>query len=270
MLTTTINHEAITQRVIGAIENGQTPPWRRPISDRENDGFPTHPITLKPYHGVDVLLLNISAMPKGLFSKFWATEEGWRYLDSQVVGQPTTLADGTPVYNADQTVLSIGSVAYRSRKRRTPVAVDYTEAERIIKASGADIRNVVGLEAAYYYQGDFIIFPERWQFEQGPGGIVAFWDSLFHELAGHWTEPRLGWEGTSIVRELRAEIAAPFMTAQLGIPVLCDMKKLPNHRNHLDRWIKGMRTDPTLIFNVADAASRAVAFLLSLAKTGLA
>ena len=54
-------------------------------SDRENEGFPTHPITLKPFFGVDVLLLNISAMEKGFCSKFWSSEaEGWRYLDSTV------------------------------------------------------------------------------------------------------------------------------------------------------------------------------------------
>ena len=55
------------------------------------------------------------------------------------------------MFNADQCFLSLGSVAYRSRKRRTPVAVDYAPAEAVIKASGADIRYVVGLEAAYFY-----------------------------------------------------------------------------------------------------------------------
>lgn len=259
-----INHETITQRVIEAIEDGQTPPWRRPLSDRENDGFITHPITLKPYQGVDVLLLNISAMEKGFSSKYWSTEDAWRYLDSTVSGQPTLLADGTPVYNADQTVLSLGSVAYRSRKRRTPLVVDYSQAEAVIKASGATIHFRLGMEAAYYYQEDHVIFPERWQFEQGPGGIVAFWDSLFHEVAGHWTEPRLGWDGPSIVRELRAEIAAPFLASQLGLPVFCDMLKIRNHGKHLAHWIKAMRADPTLIFNVAADASEAVAFLLSL------
>lgn len=271
MPTATINHEAITQRLIGAIEQGQTPPWRKPWQpDLENSGFPTHPATLRPYQGVDVLLLNLAAKEKGLHSKFWASEDGWRYLDSKVSGTPTILADGTPVFNADQTLLSLGSAAYRSRKRCTPVALDYGPAEAVIRASRADIRHVVGLEAAYYYQDDFIVFPARWQFEQGPGGIVAFWDSLFHEVAGHWTEPRLGWEGSSIVRELRSEIAAPFITAQLGIPVLTDMKKLPNHRKHLDRWVKAMQDDPTLILTVAADASEAVAYLLSLAKAATA
>jgi len=36
-MTATI-HEEITARIIGAIGVGQTPPWRRRISDRENDG----------------------------------------------------------------------------------------------------------------------------------------------------------------------------------------------------------------------------------------
>ena len=74
MLTTTTLHEKITVKIIKAIELGQTPPWRRPTSDRENDGFPTHPAKLKPFSGVDVLLLNMAATEKGFHSKFWGTK----------------------------------------------------------------------------------------------------------------------------------------------------------------------------------------------------
>jgi antirestriction protein ArdC len=63
---------------------------------------------------------------------------------------------------------------------------------------------------------------------------------------------------------LHCEIAAPFMTAQLGVPVLTEMNKLPNHRKHLGRWLKAMRDDPTLILTVAADASEAVEYLLSL------
>jgi antirestriction protein ArdC len=51
--------------------------------------------------------------------------------------------------------------------------VDYSPAEAVIKASGADIRHVHGLEAAYYYKDDYIVFPNLWQFVEGPGGINA-------------------------------------------------------------------------------------------------
>ena len=207
---------------------------------------------------------NLAVMERGFQSKFWATEEGWHGLHTSVSGQPTILAGGTPVFNADQTVLALDSVAYRSRRRRKPLAVDYGPAEAVIKASGADIRHRLGMEAAYYFPpADYIVFPLKEQFMNGPGGLPGYYDSLFHELV-HMTEPRLGWNGPAHIRELRAEIAAPFMTAQLGLPVLCDMQKIRNHGRHLAWWIKAMRADPTLIFNVTDAGSQAVAFLLSL------
>ena len=42
------------------------------------------------------------------------------------------------------------------------------------------------------------------------------------------------------------------------------MQKIKAHGKTPYRWIKAMKTDPTLIFNVADAATEAVAYLLSL------
>jgi antirestriction protein ArdC len=261
MPTTTATHEEIAAKIIQSIEQAQSPPWRRPIPDLENAGFPTRPATLQPFKGVDVLLLNMAATEKGLSSKLWASEQEWAYLDSNGSGEATILADGTPVFNADQVV---GGEAgrFRSRRRATPVAVDYNPAEAVIAASGATIYHRLGMEAAYHFPpADYIVFPLREQFIHGPGGLPGYYDSLFHELV-HYTEPRLGWDGPNDVRELRAEIAAPFMTAQLGLPVLADMQKLKNHRNHLARWVKAMHADPTLIFHVAADASQAVEFLL--------
>jgi len=99
MHTTITIHEETTARIIGAIEQNQTPPWRKPWrADLENSGFPTHAATMKPFEGVDVLLLNMAAAEKGLRSKFWAGKEEWRRLDIQVSGQATILAYGTPVF----------------------------------------------------------------------------------------------------------------------------------------------------------------------------
>jgi antirestriction protein ArdC len=71
------------------------------------------------------------------------------------------------------------------------------------------------------------------------------------------------------VAELRAEIAAPFLASQLGIPTLTSMDMLTNHRNHVGRWVEAMRGDPALIGRTADAASEAVQYLLALAGQGL-
>ncbi len=261
--------------MIEAIEQGQTPPWRKPWQPEiENSGHPTN-IFSTPFTGIAVLLLNMAAAEKRLDSKFWTTQAAWESFGGEVAGEGTLVPNrrdpsrAVQVYNADQ-VSGGGAWRFQSRRRPQPVMPDYAKAEAVIKASGAKIHYRVGMEAAYYYADDHIIFPERWQFEQGPGGIVAFWDCLFHEVAGHWTEPRLGWSAPPVINELRAEIAAPFLASQLGVPVLCDMPKIRNHSKHLDRWIKAMRADPTLVFNVAAGASRAVAYLLSLTKAAAA
>jgi antirestriction protein ArdC len=81
MPTTITTQRGITAKVIAAIKHWQTPPWRRPVSDLVNDGFPTRPTTFRPFTGAEVLLLNLAATEKGFKSKFWAAQDEWAYLD---------------------------------------------------------------------------------------------------------------------------------------------------------------------------------------------
>jgi antirestriction protein ArdC len=267
MLMTTTIHEKITVEIVKAIERGQCPPWRKPWrNDLENTGFPCD---LTPFTGISVLLLNMAASEKGFNSKFWQTQPAWEAIGGRVSGDGTMIPNrGDPnqwitVFNADQVFGGMTGI-FRSRPRSTPLVEDYGPAEAIIATSGATIIRRPTLEAAYYYQEDHIIFPFKEQFLFGPGGLVAYYDSLLHELS-HFSEPRLGWDcSDECVRELRAEITAPFITSQLGVPVFTEMKKLTNHRNYLPRWVRAMKDDPMLIFQVAADASAAAEYLLSL------
>ena len=93
---------------------------------------------------------------------------------------------------------------------------------------------------------------------------MAYYDSLFHELS-HYSEARLSdLKAPALFANFGLKFAAPFMTTQLGLPVFADMKKLTNHRKHLDRWVRAMHADPNLIFKVVHAASQGVEYLLSL------
>lgn len=270
--TTATIHKAITARIIKAIEQGQVPPWRKPWRpDLENSGFPCN-VLGKPFTGINALLLNMASSANELNSRFWNTQSAWETFGGRIIG------DGTLIFrNVDQcsllTVFNADEVSggetdrFQSRRLRTPVAADYSLADRLIAASGATIHHRLGMEAAYYFPpADYIVFPLRQQFLTGPGGLRGYYDSLFHELV-HYSEPRLGWDcSDNCVRELRSEIAAPFLASQLGIPVLCEMHKLANHGKHLPRWIKAMENDPHLIFQVAADASKAVDYLLSATK----
>lgn len=272
MLATATIHEEITEKIIEAIEDGQTPPWRRPWRpDLENSGYPCNILSM-PFTGVNTILLNLAVTGPGFNSKFWTTEAAWELIGGRVSGEGTLIVSTLDpnrwlkVHNADQ-VAGGETGHFHCCRRSMPVAVDYGPAEVILAAcrkNGADIRQRLTQEAAYYYPpNDYIVFPLKEQFLNGPGGLPGYYDSLLHELA-HFSEPRLGWNGIPIVRELRAEIASAFITARLGVGVLSDTKMLTNHRNHLARWVRAMKNDPSLIVNVAADASAAVDYLLSL------
>jgi antirestriction protein ArdC len=146
----------------------------------------------------------------------------------------------------------------------------YAAADRIIARTKAEIRFTHDRIAEYHYpesdahgDADYIKLCYRKHFERGPGGVPGYYHGVFHELAP-WSEPRCGWwTGKDAIRELRAEIAADFLTTELELP------PLPYHahrhfHDHLDRWIREMTRDPPMIFKVAVAAIQAVDYILSL------
>jgi antirestriction protein ArdC len=148
---------------------------------------------------------------------------------------------------------------------------DFTPAEELITATGADIR--YGGDRAYYRlptpegsfpnhrEGDFIVLPPRATFDP-PG---AFYESIAHELA-HWAEPRTGWDHAKqgyALGELVAEIASSYLSAELGIP---QGETLENHAAYLRSWLDGMKGDRNYIFRAAKQASKVADYLLAFVR----
>ena len=85
---------------------------------------------------------------------------------------------------------------------------------------------------------------------------------MFHELS-HWSEHRLGWEGSYALGELRAELAAVFTMAALNIP---DSGDLTNHAAYLGSWLEALENDPKFLFRAAAAASKSADYILSFSR----
>ena len=64
--------------------------------------------------------------------------------------------------------------------------------------------------------------------------------------------------------ELRAEIAAAYMLAELGVPQSSDMS---NHQAYLKNWLQALRNDNKYIFRASTAANKAADFVLSFLPT---
>jgi antirestriction protein ArdC len=147
--------------------------------------------------------------------------------------------------------------------------VDYRYVEKIIANSRAAIRYTDEPVAEYHFpgtdpdgDGDYILMCRMEHFVRGPGGLNAYYHTVFHEL-GHWTEPgaRVGFWGEPEVNELRAEMAADFMMTELGIPS-SPYGTRKHHHNHIEAWTQRMREKPRMIFKVAHSAALAVDFVL--------
>jgi antirestriction protein ArdC len=246
-------------------------PWRMPWHGPSRARPPYNVASRKPYTGIDLLLLQLAALRKGYRLKGWATQQEWHSLlgcrpEADTAGTEI-VASAVPLYNAEQ-VRREGVQKRCIRPDDRPP--DWSAADRLVAASGADIRHVLGTRAEYYYPPlDYIVFPLKEQFQQGPGGLTGYYDSLFHELM-HASEPRLGWKADYATNELRAELGACLLASRLGLPNLTDARMLLNHVHFLNKWLASMNEDDSLIFRVAASAAEAADFMLSCGKEGAA
>jgi len=277
--------DAITTRLIEAIERG-TIPWRRPWKLSTNSGAPCNVVSRRCYRGVNPLILQLMAEGQGFQSRYWGTFKQWNGLGCQVrKGQKgTRLTFSTPlekiaydekgeelksrfwilreftVFNAEQ---CIG--AERLHVGEEPVSCEQLDerfgaAQRVVDATGAEIHH--GGDRAFYSPStDTIHMPHRTSFK--PEG---YFETLFHELA-HWTEHsgRTNWDrskpaNTYAAGELRAELAACYLSNELGLP--CQQRQ-ENHAAYLAHWLGAMRQDSSFIFRITAHASRAADFVLA-------
>ena len=259
--------------------------------------------TKRPYSGINPLLLELHAGEQGFRSRWWGTYLQWQQVGCQVTKRPAGVAQGNwgcrivffarvkknvpdpktgdeqeeeipilrsfTVFNGDQ-VVGPNAADYQVREdwdaaTARPV---FLPAEKLVHATGAEIRH--GGDRACYHRpvptgswprhssGDFIMVPCDSAFTTKG----AYYETLLHELA-HWSEVRLGWTAKYEMNELVAEIAASFLSAELGIP---QGESLENHAAYVKSWLEAMRGDPTFIFRASTQASKVADFLLSFVR----
>ena len=253
-----------------------------------------------PTSGVNPLLLELHATEQGFRSRWWGTYLQWQQAGCQVTKRPVGVAQGNwgcrivffarikknvtdaqtrmeedeeipilrsfTVFSADQvTGPNAGDYQVREDWDAATTRPVFLPAEKLIQATGAEIRH--GGDRAYYRRpmpagswphhsdGDFIMVPNDSAFTTKGN----YYETLLHELA-HWSEIRLGWTAKYEMNELVAEIAASFLSAELGVP---QGDSLENHAAYVKSWLEGMRGDPTYIFRASTQASKVADFLLS-------
>lgn len=277
-------YQTVTDRIVDLLEKGVAP-WRNPIAGAELS-LPMNLTSGKPYRGVNVFLLAMTAWEEGYRSPWWLTYKQAKDRGGKVRrGEKSTLVifwkqyatkdrksgeDITVpvlryfrVFNTEQ----CDGVAAPEPPKPAVSSVDDKPACRAIVQGFPDPPQIDfgGFRAFYRPSEDRVSIP---QFEEFPSTEEAY-STLFHELAhatGHTKRLDRGLD-----RELRpfgspdyskeeliAEMAAAFLCAEGGITPAT----IENQAAYLQGWLSKLKGDNHLVIAAAGAAQRAADWVL--------
>lgn len=283
-------YQSVTDRILRMLEEG-TVPWRHPIREGhgEGDGWPRNLESGRPYRGVNVFLLSVTAWMEGYASSFWMTyrqaaargghvRKGeksslvvfWKQhqtTDNQT-GEPKVVPvlRSYRVFNAEQCEgVVVPDDATKVTEPPEPF-VPLEQAERIVAgyAGGPKVEHG-GSRALYRPSGDVVRIPE-------PGQFLSrefYYATLFHEL-GHSTghSSRLD---RGLDRDLapfgsadysREELVAEFASAFLCASAKISPPTIEQSAAYVAGWSKRLKDDRKLVVSAAGAGQRAADWVL--------
>jgi antirestriction protein ArdC len=277
-------YQKVTDAIVTAIEQGAGQ-YRMPWVVRQDKGFsPISVSTVKPYRGINTLVLWAQSQSKGYSSALWGTYQQWQSLGGQVRkgehGSPVVYwgtyeskdtaeeqdeRSGHHLFCKGYTVFNLDQVdGVKLPKRFEP---ELSQNQRIARAdsffAGVGVQVRDGGNRAFYrpdtpeavYMPGFVQFPDH----------VDYYSTLAHETT-HWTShasrcdrqlgKRFG-DATYAVEELIAELGSAYTMAGLEL----ELTPRRDHAAYIDTWLKVLKSDKRAIFTAASQAQKAADWL---------
>ncbi len=283
------SRKELTNFLIKEMEKGELP-WHK---DWKVCSRPYNPLTKTVYQGGNRIRLMLAARMNGFKDPRWMTFkqaadknwkikkgskgilcEKWIYGKMQEVEDPEThekkmefipYANPTVnsfwLFNGEQ----IEGIQELDIRKPLPKTAQLELADRFVKSSVCPvIEEEMGSECYYTKLFDEIHLPSRNQFESAE----SFLSSAIHEM-GHSTghPSRLNRDMSGEFgsdkysrEELVAELSAVYVQADLGIDL---GDHIENHAAYLQYWIKNLKENPNILFQVSKDASKASEFLMN-------
>ena len=280
----------VTAQLVEMIEQGDTGQWVAPWQ-RRGVGFhfaPANATTNQRYGGANIVALALAGIEHGYPTARWATYKQWQQNGSQVrkgehgtqiikwvQTKPKTEIEERPKTPTGETMMSFADLETRLVPKIYTVfnahQINTTPTEPTVEPSphfavcdlvqSNSVEIIYGCDRAYYNPGtDRIHIPDPERFTDR----AAFESTLLHEMV-HWTSHpdrlnrQTGRFGTDsyAVEELVAELGSAIAAAQLGV----EPHPRRDHAQYLTGWLHTLKADPTVLFQSASAAQKAVDYL---------
>jgi len=276
-------YQTVTDRILESLEKG-TVPWRQPIRRASgSNAFPTNLASGKPYRGVNVFLLAMTAWAKGYESGYWTTlrqanamggqikrgEKGslvifWKRIEqTDAETQETRVVQVIrhySVFNTEQ-CQGIEGPNHEETDTKSPPFEPIESAEQIVSnyPRPPTIEHGGGI-AVYRPRTDTVVIAKPDRFESPE----AYYATLFHELAhstGHSTRLDRGLNtqhapfGSADYskEELIAEMGSAFLAAHAGI----SPPTIEQSAAYIAGWHRVLKSDKKLLIQAAAAGQQA-------------
>lgn len=279
-------YEQVTARIVSALENGVIP-WQKPW--RAVDG-PVNAVSKREYRGINVLILNLTAIERGYASTGWITYSAAREHGGHVrQGEKATSVvwwDKRPKHRHDLdrddtrtqfapdpsdyvffartcSVFCLDQCDGLELLRRDLAGVQAAceplpACQRVIAESGVHVRHG-GSEAFYSPLTDSITLPAADHFKS----LDGYYATAFHELMHATGAPhrlhrdfgkRFG-DDQYAIEELVAELGAAFLSS------MCGIEHLTQAASYIESWLSVLKQDTRAIFTAARSATVAADYL---------
>ena len=268
----------ITDRIIEAIENGDTNVTKRWTSTLVRSGMPYNITTGKAYSGGNVIMLLTSM--DGYEHNAWITYQQAKDLGAQV--RKGEKGVGLVHYNIHEkedengniqkipfakafTVFNIAQVDNLPERLapKLPEGVFVPEQfTALVDYLKVDVRD--GGDKAYYSaSGDYIGMPRHAQFNSHELYVAT----LSHELI-HWTGAPTRLNRTIVSIWGSEEYAFEELVAELGSAFICghlriEEQTIQGNAGYIEAWLQILKNDKNAIFRAAKLAGEAFDYLLS-------
>lgn len=278
-------YQKVTDAIINAIEQGAGT-YRMPWVVRQDKGFsPISVSTVKPYRGVNTLVLWAQTQSKGYTSALWGTYQQWQPLGGQVRkgehGSPVVYwgtceskqlsedeqdeRNGRRLFCKGYTVFNLDQVDGCKLPKRFEPKLSHNQ--RIARAesffAGVGVRVRDGGNRAFYRPDtpESVYIPGFDQFSE----VIDYYSTLAHETT-HWTShasrcdrqlgKRFG-DAAYVMEELIAELGSAYTMAPLEL----ELTPRRNHAAYIDSWLKVLKGDKRAIFTAASQAQKVADWL---------
>lgn len=288
-------YQYVTDRIITALENGVRPwikPWNNVCTLPQN-------VSGRYYNGINILLLQLTAIEKGYTQSKWISVKKINKLGGKIRkgekatkivnyhpiskekcdenGQVILDENGYPeiehfAFITAFSVFNIEQCENLPENLFDKPQTSPSDLQKIAKVkqitSGMNVKINHGNNNQAYYKPstDSIIMPNRSQFDTEQN----YYSVLLHEIVhatGH--KDRLNRDGiTSTKAKFGNQIYAfEELIAEMGSAFLCTalgFDTISNHANYIDSWLKILKSDKKAIFRASGHARRAIDYLLQI------